>query len=186
MRQSRKRFAGGWRLSASASRSTEWGQSAARISVALGFLATLVVVLAPAAAARSLEGLARVTKAGSLVVSGYEVALAGIDIPTFDRTCRQVLPPFRCGPRAVLILDGKVSGFVHCDIVGERRDGILEGRCTVAGQRLFDARIDLAAELLREGWALASDDAPAHYRALERMARSRQIGLWRDAAVDLR
>lgn len=126
------------------------------------------------------------TDIGNLVLSGREVALAGIDIPTFDRTCLQASTPLRCGPRAVLILDAKVSGFVHCDILGERHDGVLEGRCTVAGRRLFDERIDLAAELLQEGWAFARDDAPSLYRALERMARSREIGIWRDAAVQLR
>jgi endonuclease YncB( thermonuclease family) len=40
--------------------------------------------------------------------------------------------------------------------------------------------------MLQEGWAFARDDAPSLYRALERMARSREIGIWRDAAVDLR
>ncbi len=114
------------------------------------------------------------------------VALAGIDVPTFDRTCRQGLTPLRCGPRAVLILDSKVSGFVHCEVTGRRSERLLEGRCTVAARRLFDDRIDLAAELLQEGWAFARDDALSLYRALERMARSREIGIWGDRAVDLR
>lgn len=152
----------------------------------LGFAAVLLAALPLAASSRSLDGLARVTNDGHLVLAGREVALAGIDVPTFDRVCRQTLTPLRCGPRAVLILDAKVSGFVHCDILGERRDGVLEGRCTIAGRRLFDNRIDLAAELLQEGWAFARDDAPGLYRAFERMARSREIGIWRDSAVELR
>ncbi len=136
--------------------------------------------------ATEIRGLARVNDRGHLFVAGREVALAGIDLPTYDRTCRQSLGPPRCGPRAVLILDNKVTGFVHCAILGERPDDVLEGRCTVANRRLFDDRIDLAAEMLREGWAFARDDAPGHYRALERLARSREIGIWRDAAVELR
>lgn len=154
--------------------------------MALACLVPLLAILPAGAAAWTLDGLARVTDAGHLALGGRVVALAGIDIPTFDRTCRQAIMPLRCGPRAVLILDAKVSGFVHCEITGRRSERLLEGRCTVAGRRLFDDRIDLAAELLQEGWAFARDDAPSLYRALERMARSREIGIWRDAAVDLR
>lgn len=120
------------------------------------------------------------------MIDGREVALAGVDIPTFDRTCRPALTPLRCGPRAVLVLDGKVTGFVHCEISGQRDERVLEGRCTVPGRRLFDARIDLATEMLAEGWAFARDDAPGLYRALERMAMSREVGIWRDADVRLR
>lgn len=162
------------------------GAAGTRTGAAAACFVALLGLIAVEAAERTLEGLARVTDDGHLIVAGREVALAGIDIPTFDRTCRQALLPLRCGPRAVLILDSKVTGFVHCTIVSERRDRVLEGSCTVAGRRLFDDRIDLAAELLREGWAFAREDAPGLYRALERMARSRKIGIWRDAAVDVR
>jgi endonuclease YncB( thermonuclease family) len=141
---------------------------------------------AATAAAQSIEGLARVTDDGHLIVGGREVALAGIEIPTFDRTCRRTVTPTRCGPRAVLILDDKVRGFVHCNVVGKRSAGLTEARCTVAGRRMLDDRIDLAAEMLREGWAFARDDASGSYRALERLARTREVGMWRDAAVNLR
>lgn len=134
----------------------------------------------------ALEGPARVNNAGNLVIGGREVALAGIDIPTFDRVCRQAVRPIRCGPRAVLILDDKVRGFVNCEVTSQRSERVLEGRCTVAPRRLFDDGVDLAAELLREGWAFARDDAAGLYRSLERMARSRGSGVWSDAFVDIR
>ncbi len=126
------------------------------------------------------------TDRGNLIVDGREIALAGIDIPTFDRVCRQAVRPIRCGPRAVLILDDKVRGFVHCEVTGRRTEQVLEGRCTVADRRLFADRRDLAAELLQEGWAFARDDAPSLYRSLERMARSRELGVWGDRRIDLR
>ncbi len=140
----------------------------------------LAVAAAPAAGARTLSGLARVTDAGTLIVDGHEVALAGIDVPTFDRVCRRSLRPVRCGPPAVLILDDLVSGFVKCAPVGRRRSGIIEAQCTVAARRLLDERVDLAAELLRQGWAFAREDAPGFYRSLERLARTRGIGIWND------
>ena len=140
----------------------------------------LAAAASPAAEARTLSGLARVTDAGTLIVDGYEVALAGIDVPTFDRVCRRSLRPVRCGPTAVLILDDLVSGFVRCAPVGRRGSGIIEAQCTVAARRMLDDRIDLAAELLRQGWAFAREDAPGSYRSLERLARTRGIGIWND------
>ena len=174
-----RRCASAWRRCASVFRFIERCRAAA--------LAAAVLVCLPLAVdARTVSALARVNDTGRLVIAGRIVALAGIEVPTHDRACRRTVTPVRCGPRAVLILDDMVRGFVHCDIVAGRRAAGVEGRCTVAGRRLFDERIDLAAELLRDGWAFARDDAPGLYRALERLARTRQVGMWRDAAVDLR
>ena len=49
-----------------------------------------------------------------------------------------------------------------------------------------DDRIDLAAEMLREGWAFVRPEAPPLYHSLERLARTREIGMWDDAVVNLR
>lgn len=114
------------------------------------------------------------------------MALFGIDIPTYDRTCRQATVPTSCGPRAVLILENLASGFVHCDIVGRRRADLLDGRCTVAGRRMLDDRFDLAVEMLRQGWAFTRPEAPPLYQSLQLIARSQEIGMWDDAAVNLR
>ncbi len=133
-----------------------------------------------------VEGFARVTSDGYFSIGGREVALFGIDIPTFDRTCRQATVPTSCGPRAVLILEDLAGGFVHCDIVGRRSAGLLDGRCTVAGRRMLDDRLDLASEMLRQGWAFTRPEAPPLYQSLQLIARTREIGIWRDAAVNLR
>ncbi len=178
---SKQRSACVWQGFASAFRSIERVLAAAALVVAVGLVSLPVTV-----AAQTISGLARVDDAGNLVVAGEVVALAGIDVPTFDRVCRRTVSPVRCGPRAVLVLDEMVRGFVRCDIVGMRRPGLPEGRCSIAARRLFDDRIDLAAELLREGWAFARDDAPGLYRSLERLARERGVGIWADAAVELR
>jgi endonuclease YncB( thermonuclease family) len=181
MRLWKRRSGVGSRPFADAFRSTRRGRATLCLAAAL-----LLAAPPPAVASARIDGLARVTDEGHLVLAGRTVVLAGIDIPTFDRTCRREVPPFRCGPRAVLILDQKVRGFVQCDLTGERARHLLEGRCTITGRRLFDERVDLAAELLREGWAFARDDAPGLYRSYERLARSREIGIWRDSAVRIR
>ncbi len=126
------------------------------------------------------------TDDGHLVVQGRELALFGIDLPTYDRTCRTTVSPAACGPRAVLILAEQIRGFVHCDVLGRHPSGLPAASCTVAGRRMLDDRIDLAAEMLREGWAFVRPEAPAYYHSLERLARTREIGMWDDAAVNLR
>lgn len=176
---SKRRSASVWQPFASASRFIEQSRAAV--------LAAAVLVCLPLTVdARTVSGLARVDDFGRLLVAGETIELSGIDLPLHDRACRRTTRPVRCGPRAVMILDGLVRGFVHCTITARRAGGRLEGRCTIAGRRLFDERIDLAAELLRQGWAFARDDAPGLYRALERMARSRGLGVWTDATVDIR
>lgn len=172
-----------WRRFASVFRSIEFGQGAGRA-------ATLVVLLlhgGPAIAGNPavVDGLARVDDGGRLVIDGQTVALAGIDVPTMGRVCRRSLSPVRCGPPAVLVLDGLVRGFVRCEITGARGARLPEGRCTMAARRLLDERIDLAVELLRQGWAFTRPNAPPLYRSLERIARRRGIGAWADAAVQI-
>lgn len=174
-----RRCASAWRHCASAFRSIEPGRAAALAGI-------FVCCLNTAADARTVSGLARVDDSGHLIVAGREVALAGIEMPTSDRVCRRQVSPIRCAPRAVLVLDDMVRGFVHCDIMGQRGMGVAEGRCTIAARRLLDDRLDLAAELLRRGWAFARHDGPGLYRSLERMARAREIGIWTDAVVDWR
>ena len=40
--------------------------------------------------------------------------------------------------------------------------------------------------MVQEGWALARPDAPPEYRALERLAESRELGLWGNKFVRVR
>jgi endonuclease YncB( thermonuclease family) len=174
-----KRCANAWRRFASAFRSIEQGRAAALACV-------FFCCFHAGADARTANGLARVNDSGHLIIAGREVALAGIELPTSDRVCRWQISPIRCGPRAVLALDDMVRGFVHCEISGDRGAGLAEGRCTIAARRLLDDRLDLAAELLRQGWAFARDDAPGLYRSLERLACTRKIGVWADGAIDWR
>lgn len=176
MARSRRPCAAAWRRSARVFRSTSL---------------TLALALLPAASpgealGQTLEGPARVTDDGHLVVQGRELALFGIDLPTHDRTCRTTVSPAKCGPRAVLILAEQVRGFVHCDVLGRHASGLPAANCTVAGRRMLDDRIDLAAEMLREGWAFVRPEAPPYYHSLERLARTREIGMWDDATVNLR
>jgi hypothetical protein len=144
-------------------------------------LAAVIVALAAGHAtavhARVLDGLAIVQDDGSLHVGGEKVWLFGAYLPIDGRQCQFAIRPPRCAARSVLALNNLVTGFVRCEIVGGGEDG-LAGICTTSGRLLFGPREDLAAQLILDGWALATPDAPDQYRAFEALARTHEAGLW--------
>lgn len=123
---------------------------------------------------------------GTLSIGGTPVRLFGIYLPQTERTCRTVIRPPVCAPKAVLVLENKVTGFVRCEIVRRGPDGVLEGICGQRGRDLFGPREDLGAFLVQEGFALAAPEAPAEYFALERLAESRELGLWGNKFLNIR
>jgi endonuclease YncB( thermonuclease family) len=134
---------------------------------------------APAAAAPwRIEGPAQVLEDGTIAIDGERVRLFGIWLPQIERICSTLLRPTLCAPKAVVVLFEKVQRFLTCDVVRRLDDGSLEAFCGQRARRLFDPREDLGASMVEEGWALARPDAPPEYQALERLAQSREFGLW--------
>lgn len=127
--------------------------------------------------AREISSSARVNEDGSLRISRKTIHLFGVHLPKLDRTCNTRKRPAYCGSRAAVALDFRINGFVRCELLDERDDGSYTGRCHVDSSH-FDAGEDLSAYLLERGWAVALPDAPVEYQALEKIARSRQVGLW--------
>ena len=152
---------------------TRWIAAVSDITRVAPLLLTIVLGLwSPAGRPADLVSYASVREDGSLLVRGRTVRLYGVYIPPTERTCQTFLSPVRCAPRAVLQLDFKIgSRFVHCDRQARSSDGSVSAICRVNGE-------DLGAWLLSQGWALATPDAPFEYHALERIARSRQVGVW--------
>jgi endonuclease YncB( thermonuclease family) len=119
-----------------------------------------------------LTSYANVQEDGSLKVRGHIVHLYGIYIPPTERVCRTYVSPVRCGPRAVMQLEFKIdTHFVHCEEMERFSDGSISAVCKVEGQ-------DLGAWMVQNGWALALPDAPFQYHALEKIARTRGVGVW--------
>ncbi|MGB5833010.1 MAG: nuclease-like protein [Thiohalocapsa sp.] len=114
---------------------------------------------------------------GSLLIKNRVVRLYGIYIPPTDRQCRAWISPVRCDERGVLALDFFVKGFITCFERLRNADGSIEATC-YRDRSSFDTGTDLAAYLIERGWALALPNAPFEYQALERIARSRQVGVW--------
>jgi endonuclease YncB( thermonuclease family) len=141
----------------------------------------IALLLAPPAAAAQpwvIEGPARVSADGTIAIDGERIRLYGIWLPQIERTCSTLLRPTFCAPKAVLVLFEKVQRFLTCEVVRRLADGTLEAFCGQRARRLFDPREDLGASMVEEGWALARPDAPPEYQALERLAQSRELGLW--------
>ena len=136
------------------------------------FAAIAGVAAVPWAAADEISSFAFVQGDGSLKIAGYLVRLYGIYIPPTDQTCSTFIRPVPCGTRASLALDFKISGdFVHCIPWVTYPDGSITASCRVGNE-------DLSAWMLQRGWAVALPDAPFEYSAMEKIARSRGIGIW--------
>jgi endonuclease YncB( thermonuclease family) len=146
-----------------------------------------VMLAAPAVAApRVIEGPANVLADGSIRIHGDVIRLFGIWLPRSQRTCSTLLDPTFCAPAAVVVLFEQVRGFLRCQVVQELPDGTLEAYCGKRGRRLFDPHEDLGALLIEDGFALVRPDAPAEYRALERLAESQERGFWGNKLLRVR
>ena len=140
-------------------------------------LAAALLVFATPSSAREISSSAIVNDDGTLRINGRTIHLYGIHIPKTGRTCsRNKIPPV-CASRAAIALDFKISGFVRCEIIRENSDRSLVGWCRVKASSFSEGE-DLSAYLLEYGWAVALPDASIEYQTLEKIARTRQIGVW--------
>jgi endonuclease YncB( thermonuclease family) len=140
-------------------------------------LLLLLLTACGAASAREIVGHAIVRSDGSLLIKERVIHLDGIYLPPTDRQCRDWIRPVRCDSRAVLALDFKVKGFIRCYTRSENEDGSLNAVCYV-DRNSFNRGEDLAAYLLERGWAIALPQAPFEYHAIEKIAHSREVGVW--------
>ncbi len=124
-----------------------------------------------------VEGHAIVRSDGSLLMVYRVVHLFGIYMPSTNRQCRAWIAPVRCDERGVLALDFFVKGFITCFERVQRADGSVDATC-YRERSSFDPGTDLAAYLIERGWALARPEAPFEYHAMERIARSQEVGVW--------
>jgi len=140
-------------------------------------LALLLALEGPAAAGTEFEGHAIVRSDGSMLIGNRVVHLYGIYMPPTNRQCRRWISPIRCDQRGVLALDFFVKGFIRCIERARNADGSVQATCW-RDRSSFDEGTDLAAYLIERGWALALPGAPFEYHALERIARSHEMGVW--------
>lgn len=152
------------------SRASRLAAAAVALWAAIAFWAA---IQAAPARAETLQGATIVREDGTLWVSGRRVQLWGVVLAPSPPTCLPDERPASCGQRAVLALDRMLDGaFARCEIVCQPLPPApISARCTARGQ-------DLAAWLLINGWAVADDGAPGHYRSLEHAAIVQGRGVW--------
>lgn len=138
-------------------------------------LVLLFFLLMPRPAAQDFFSFAAVQENGTLKVGGYLVNLYGIYVPPTGHTCQTFIRPMPCGSRAQLALNFKIEGkFVHCTPIANNSDGSITASCGVTDE----GDEDLSEWMLQRGWAVALPNAPFQYAAMEKIARSRGIGVW--------
>lgn len=155
-----------------------------RTSPLLLAIAALSALSAPATAAQvpeRLNSFAVVNDDASLMVRGKRVQLHGLYVPHTKESCIDSVAS-DCRTRAGAALRGKLRGFVDCRIQYALSRDDLVGQC-FQGRSTFDEGTDLGAWLIAEGWALASQDAPFEYQALERLASHQGKGIWGRSVV---
>ena len=146
-------------------------------------LAALVLVWMLACGVASAAGeeftsYAIVQDDGSLLIHNRVVRLYGIYLPETGVNCRTKFSPAECGTRAALALEFKTANqFVTCREVAALSDGGVSATCWVEGAELGDYE-DLAAYLIRQGWAVSVPGAPFEYTVLEQIAEQQGVGVW--------
>jgi endonuclease YncB( thermonuclease family) len=148
-------------------------------------LPVLVSSVDARAATNEIIGAATVRADGTLRVGRHLVRLYGVYIPTTGKQCRTFLSPVYCGNRAAVALESRIQGFVFCRAVSRNGDGSLNAFCSV-DRTFYSTGADLGAYLIARGLALAGPYAPFEYIAIERIAQTRQLGIWGFPADSIR
>lgn len=139
--------------------------------------AAVLLFLCASSARAEFRSYAIVQNDGSLVIQNRVVRLFGVYIPDDRQFCDTTFNPRFCGNRVATALNFKIRGFVTCEEMGTYEDGSISAVCWTRRSN-FSEGTDLGAYLIREGLAMAGEDAPFEYRALERIAERNGLGIW--------
>lgn len=133
-------------------------------------LSGLLAAAPPAAADETAA--ASVVDGDTLVLGGETVRLAGIDAPEKDQDCGFGRWRYHCGQVAAYALKELLGRhWVRCTGAARDSSGRRVAVCYIGPD---DAPIDVNAEMVRRGWALAAGAYQDHEAAARKDAR----GLW--------
>lgn len=121
-----------------------------------------------------ITGQARVIDGDTIAIGEVRVRLEGIDAPETDQKCRDGAGrDYLCGVAASKALSELADRDpVTCERVGTDRYGRMLGICSNA------SGIDMNAELVRRGLAVAFRRYSTRYARVEDAARVARAGLW--------
>jgi endonuclease YncB( thermonuclease family) len=124
---------------------------------------------------KEVVGRASVVAGDVLKVGDTTVRLSGIEAPERAQLCGKDTK-WRCSDAAQSALSKVVSGrLVRCRLSGTDNTGRPLGRCSID-------RVDINADLVRQGYAFAEGGGSSRYGAQEKDARDAKAGMWVAAA----
>lgn len=101
------------------------------------------------------------------------IRLTGIDAVEYRQDCTRATAPWPCGREARTALEQLAGrGPLFCEVAAKDRYGRTLAACRTAA---FPDGIDLGAEMVRLGWAVATSDA---YLVEEGEAQAKRRGIW--------
>jgi endonuclease YncB( thermonuclease family) len=128
--------------------------------------------LAGIAGGREVAGPATAVAGDLLKVGGTTVRLAGIEAPERVQLCGRDGGRWRCAEAAQSALARLVAGRpVRCRLAGTDGAGRRLGVCALD-------RVDINADLVRQGFVFAAGGTSGRYAAQESEARTARSGLW--------
>jgi endonuclease YncB( thermonuclease family) len=121
----------------------------------------------PHAAIEVVDGVT--LKAGDMLVR-----LVAISPPAAESICKRIDGlSVGCRDRAASYMELLVKGrAVGCRHAGKSDDGVDLGRCAIGA-------VDLAEQMVRQGWASAAPEADRSLKVAEAAARKQKLGMWR-------
>lgn len=141
--------------------------------MAMMLASVLTVIGAGPGAARDLQGRVSVLDGDTIEMHGQRIRLHGIDAPEGGQRCIDGQGrPWRCGTEAARALDAMTQGrVIACRQMDRDRYGRIVARCQAGG-------MDLGAEMVRQGLAVAYRRYSTAYIVDEDRARGRRVGMW--------
>ena len=125
-------------------------------------------------ASNVIAGEARIVDGDTVEIREVRIRLEGIDAPESDQQCQDVNGrSYWCGSEATAALEKLAAGSITCEQVGfDQRNKRPVSICRNADG------LDLNAELVRQGLAVAFRRYSMRYAAIEDEARAARRGLW--------
>ena len=137
------------------------------------WLLILVIFVTGSVSAAELTGKARIVDGDTIWIGKTKIRLHGMDAPEIKQECKDKnSEPYRCGvasTKALRVLIG--SDPVRCEGGTYDRYKRLIAVC-------YSGTINLNAELIRLGWAMAYRRYSKDYISAEREAQSANRGMW--------
>lgn len=148
----------------------------------IGFLLAAFVFFLPLdlAALADISGKPKIIDGDTIEIAGQRIRLHGIDTPEVGQLCEADGKPWHCGQEATLALTKAIGrNLVGCFERDRDRYGRVVAICKIGGS----SGLDLAKQMVSEGWALAYRYYSMEYVAQEEAAKAVGKGLWRGEFV---